>query len=51
MTLSRARGWKCDTKSAARPFVFPRGFGVSCNCYAYQYDIADRSGRWAVTLD
>ena len=49
--MIRARGWRCNTISSARMMVFSRGFEVSCNGYAYEYEIRDRGGRWVVTLE
>ncbi len=50
-TMIRAHGWRCDSISVARKFVFSRGFTVICNNYAYEYGIEDRGGRWVVTLE
>ncbi len=47
----RAKGWRCDSISAAHTFVFSRGFKVRCNQFAYQYAIKDRGGHWVVSLD
>ncbi len=49
--MIRLRGWKCDSISAARRFVFSRGFTVICNDYAYEYEIKDRGGNLVVTLE
>ena len=49
--LIRKSRWKCDSISAARMFVFSRGFSVSCNKFAYKYNIEDKGGRWVVELD
>ena len=50
VVMIRARGWRCDSISAARTFFWGRGFDVKCNGYAYHYQIEDRGGRWVVTL-
>ena len=47
----RARGWKCDSISAARKHVFSRGFDLSCNGFAYQYAVEDKGGTWVARLD
>ena len=48
--MIRARGWRCDSVSALRPFLFSRGFTVVCNGYRYEYDLRDRGGNWVVEL-
>lgn len=48
--LIRAYGWRCDSISAVRPFVFSRGFTLVCNNYNYTYDISDKGGNWVVEL-
>ena len=49
--MIRARGWRCNTISSARMMVFSRGFEMTCNGFAYEYEIRDRGGRWVVTLE
>ncbi|WP_424948037.1 hypothetical protein [Candidatus Spongiihabitans sp.] len=51
VTLVRLHGYRCDSVSAARPFVFSRGFSITCNGFAYEYEIEDKGGTWTVTLD
>lgn len=48
--MIRRNGWRCDSISAARKFMFSRGFTVICNDYAYEYEIRDRGGQWVATL-
>lgn len=48
--LVRAFGYKCDSISAARQMVFSRGFMLSCNTFAYEYEIEDKGGNWRVTV-
>lgn len=50
-TMIRLKGWRCDSISVARKFVFSRGFTVICNRFAYEYEVKDRGGRWVVTLE
>lgn len=50
VTMIRAYGYRCDSVSAMRPFVFSRGFTVVCNNYRYEYDLSDRGGNWVVEL-
>ena len=48
--MIRARGWRCDSISAIRPFMFSRGFTVTCNHFNYKYDLSDKGGNWVVEL-
>lgn len=48
--MIRARGWRCDSISVVRPFVWSRGFTIICNHYRYEYDFEDRGGNWVVEL-
>jgi len=48
--MIRASGYRCDSISAMRPFVFSVGFTVVCNGFRYEYDIEDRGGNWTVEL-
>jgi hypothetical protein len=43
-----AAGYRCDTISHARPFVFSSGYELQCN--HYHYDIEDKGGHWTVTV-
>jgi hypothetical protein len=47
----RIRGYTCDTVSAASPFLLSVGYHLYCNRYRYSYEIADKGGRWFVTVD
>lgn len=49
--MIRLKGWRCDSISVARKFLFSRGFTVICNRFAYEYEVKDRGGRWVVTLE
>lgn len=49
--LIEAYGYRCDSVSAARPFLLSFGFTVYCNGYRYEYHIEDRGGTWTVTID
>lgn len=48
--LIRANGYRCDSISAVRPFLFSRGFTIVCNNFNYEYDISDKGGNWVVEL-
>lgn len=48
--MIRAMGWRCDSISAIRPFIFSRGFTVVCNRFNYEYEFEDRGGNWVVEL-
>ncbi|MCE8523348.1 hypothetical protein KBY24_20090 [Ruegeria pomeroyi] len=50
VNMIRAYGWRCDSISAIRPFVFSRGFTIVCNSFNYEYDISDKGGNWVVEL-
>jgi hypothetical protein len=49
--LVRANGYKCTSISSAIEFLSSRGFTLMCNNLSYSYDIADKGGRWIVTLN
>jgi hypothetical protein len=48
--LVKGNGYRCDSISAARPFFLSAGYTLSCNDYRYEYEIADKGGRWIVTV-
>lgn len=48
--MIRGYGYRCDSISAIRPFVFSRGFTVVCNNFNYEYDLSDKGGNWVVEL-
>ena len=48
--LIALRGYRCDSVSLVRPFLFSRGFHVTCIHWDYRYEVADRGGKWVVTL-
>lgn len=48
--LIRENGWKCDSISYARFFLFSRGIELSCNKHRYDYEVRDRGGNWVATL-
>ena len=50
VNMIRAYGWRCDSISALRPFLFSRGFTIVCNNYRYEYELKDRGGQWMVEL-
>ena len=50
VAMIRARGWRCDSISSIRPFMFSRGFTFVCNRFNYEYEFRDRGGRWVVEL-
>lgn len=41
----RIVGYRCDSVSAAVPFIASRGFTLSCNRSAYTYEFSDIGGR------
>ncbi|MDD9884768.1 MAG: hypothetical protein OXU62_09600 [Gammaproteobacteria bacterium] len=51
VALVKLHGYRCDSISAARPFVFSRGFTLICNHFSYEYEIEDKGGNWVVTVD
>ena len=50
VSIVKANDYRCDTISSIAPFVFSAGYKFSCNQYRYEYDIADKGGRWIVTV-
>uniref|UniRef100_UPI003B52A48A hypothetical protein n=1 Tax=Roseovarius indicus TaxID=540747 RepID=UPI003B52A48A len=46
----RSSGYRCDSVSSIRAWVFSPGFDVYCNGYRYGYELKDRGGRWTATL-
>jgi len=50
-SLVRLNGYRCDSISAAMPFLFSKGITLTCNHYDYVFDIADHGGKWEVTVE
>ncbi len=48
--LVRANGYRCDSVSAFRPFLWGLGYKLVCNEFRYEYDVEDKGGRWEVTV-
>jgi hypothetical protein len=46
----RARGYKCDSVSAAIPWPVNPGYTVRCNQFNYTYHVEDKGGRWVVSV-
>lgn len=49
--IVREYGYKCDTVTSVRDFLMSYGFTIRCNRGRYTYDVADRGGRWLVTVE
>jgi hypothetical protein len=49
--LVRDNGYHCDSVSAARPYLFTRGYNLVCNRFSYSYDIEDKGGNWVVKVE
>lgn len=49
--LVRARGYRCDTISAIKPFTVSNGFKLACDRFNDRYDIKDRGGQMVITVD
>ncbi len=49
--LFRLYGYRCDSVSAASPYLWGYGFNLYCNRFRYSYDIEDVGGRWKVKVD
>lgn len=47
--LVRAKGYRCDSVSSLMP-TLRGGFTLKCNNWRYVYSIADRGGRYVVTV-
>ena len=43
-------GYTCDSISAVTPFAFSEGLSVDCNDYRYRYEMANKGGRWDITV-
>ena len=52
-SLVRMNGWRCDSVSAVRPYIFSSkdGYVLTCNHFKYGYDIEDKGGNWTATLE
>ena len=50
-TMIRSKRWRCDSISAASMCTFSRCVEVTCNNWAYDYEIADKGGNLIVTLE
>lgn len=48
--MVKGNGYTCDSISAARNFFTGRGYVLTCNNYAYTYEIADKGGKWVLTV-
>lgn len=48
--MVRLYGYRCDSVSAANKWVFSPGFSLYCNRWRYHYEVADKGGRWIVTV-
>ncbi len=46
----RARGYKCDSVSAAIPWPVNPGYTVRCNQFNYTYQVEEKDGRWVVSV-
>lgn len=44
-------GYRCDSISAAKPFVMTRGYTLNCNKSAYEYNIREHAGETIITID
>jgi hypothetical protein len=49
-SLVRANGYRCESISAFRPFLWGNGYNLVCNEFRYEYDVEDKGGRWQVTV-
>lgn len=50
-SIVRGYGYRCDSVSAATPFLLSDGFNLTCNSSRYKYEIEDKGGRWFVKVD
>lgn len=46
----RAHGWRCDSVSSLRSWMFSTGFTLICNNFRYSYDFEDKGGNWTVKI-
>jgi hypothetical protein len=50
ISLVRRNGYRCDSISSVRPFIMSEGYTLICNEFRYTYELADKGGRWIVTV-
>lgn len=50
LRLVAEQGWRCDSISSIRPFIYGRGVRFDCNEFRYGYEMEDQGGRWVVSL-
>ncbi len=48
--MVRLFDYKCDSVSAARPWLMSAGFTIHCNHFRYEYEVQDKGGHWTVTV-
>ena len=49
-TLVKLAGYRCDSVDAFTPFIMSAGFNLYCNNYRYSYELADKGGKWVITV-
>lgn len=49
--LVRLWGFRCDSVSGARAWIWSPGFTLNCNSYRYKYSIEDKGGIWTVSVE
>jgi len=49
--LINLHGYKCDSVNFAMRSPWDGDIEVTCNDYAYSYEVEDKGGNWVVTLD
>jgi hypothetical protein len=47
----RMAGYRCDSISVVQPYVFGRGYKMTCNRWRYTYDLEDKGGNLTVTVE
>lgn len=50
LALLRARGWRCDSVSAVRPYLASDGYTIICNGFNYTYNFSHADGNWSVEV-
>lgn len=49
--MVRLHGYRCDSISGVALFVLSRGYHLFCNRSNYHFELADKGGKWVVTVD
>jgi hypothetical protein len=51
VTAVRTKEFRCDSISTLRSLQNSHGYKLVCNGFQHRYNIEDKGGRWAVTVE